>query len=201
VPDFNFRLVLSTARISQSTAASLAMVPSPFVHEEIGLFVGIALESVFYGALQFSSSSFVIVILLLLGITALLYFLTLRNLLPRTSKSNLQVPWKLMGILTLQQVALLIAVVGNIQFCVLAFVYHRDTPGGPVAYQILNSNVAPGYASLASYSICNWLQDVILVRLSPEELVLTTDPSNSCVDSWSFMTNGTSSLFFRACYS
>jgi len=177
------------------------MVPSPFVHEEIGLFVGIALESVFYGALQFSSSSFVIVILLLLGITALLYFLTLRNLLPRTSKSNLQVPWKLMGILTLQQVALLIAVVGNIQFCVLAFVYHRDTPGGPVAYQILNSNVAPGYASLASYSICNWLQDVILVRLSPEELVLTTDPSNSCVDSWSFMTNGTSSLFFRACYS
>ena len=55
--------VPSPARMSQSTAASPAMVPSPFVHEEIGLFVGIALESIFYGALQFSSSSFVIVIL------------------------------------------------------------------------------------------------------------------------------------------
>ena len=55
--------VPSPARMSQSTAASPAMVPSPFFHEEIGLFVGIALESIFYGALQFSSSSFVIVIL------------------------------------------------------------------------------------------------------------------------------------------
>ncbi len=98
-----------------------------------------------------------------------------------------------MGVLTLQQVALLIAVVGNIQFCVLAFVYHRDTPGGPVAYQIMNSNVASGYASLASYSVCNWLQDVILVRLSLEQLGLTTDFLHSYIDSWSSMTNGTSS--------
>lgn len=70
-----------------------------------------------------------------------------------------------MGFLTVQQVALLIGVLCNIQFCVLAFVYHRDTPGGPVAYQILHSNVPPAYASLAAYSVCNWLQDVVLVSV------------------------------------
>jgi hypothetical protein len=68
-----------------------------------------------------------------------------------------------MGFLTVQQIALFIAVLCNIQFCVLAFVYHRDTPGGPVVYQILHSNVAPAYASLASFSVCNWLQDVVLL--------------------------------------
>ncbi|KAF9457246.1 hypothetical protein BDZ94DRAFT_255732 [Collybia nuda] len=120
-------------------------VPSPFVHEENGLFVGIAFESMFY------------------GITVLLYFLTVRNLFKKHKNRVSRTLWKLMAFLTVQQVALLIAVLSNIQFCVLAFVYHRDTPGGPVAYQILHSNVAPAYASIASYSVCNWMQDVVLL--------------------------------------
>jgi len=89
--------------------------------------------------------------------------------------------------LTVQQVALLIAVICNIQFCVLAFVYHRDFPGGPVAYQIMNSNVTPGYMALASFTVCNWLQDVILVCLISEELAVA-DPLNSYIDFWSFTT-------------
>jgi len=125
---------------------SQSAVPSPFVHEENALFVGIAFESIFY------------------GITFLLYCLTMRNLFLRSSKANSpSTSWKLIGFLTVQQIALLIAVIGNIQFCVLAFVYHRDTPGGPVAYQILNSNVAPAYAAIASFSICNWFQDIVLL--------------------------------------
>ncbi|KAF8079364.1 hypothetical protein FPV67DRAFT_1664001 [Lyophyllum atratum] len=119
--------------------------PSPFVHEENGVFVGIAFESIFY------------------GITALLYCLTMRNLFLRGSTRNSRSSWKLMGFLTVQQIALFIAVLCNIQFGVLAFVYHRDTPGGPIAYQITHSNIAPAYASLASFSVCNWLQDVVLL--------------------------------------
>lgn len=103
-----------------------------------------------------------------LGITVLLYFLTIRNFLKKGRSRVSQPLWKLMVFLTVQQIALLIGVLSNIQFCVLAFVYHRDTPGGPVAYQILNSNVAPAYASIASYSVCNWLQDIVLVRSSLE---------------------------------
>jgi len=125
---------------------SQSAVPSPFVHEENALFVGIAFESIFY------------------GITFLLYCLTMRNLFLRSSKTNSPATsWKLIGFLTVQQIALLIAVLCNIQFCVLAFVYHRDTPGGPVAYQILHSNVAPAYASIALFSVCNWFQDVVLL--------------------------------------
>ncbi|KAG6808076.1 hypothetical protein H0H92_005460 [Tricholoma furcatifolium] len=122
-------------------------VPSPFVHEENALFVGIAFESIFY------------------GITVLLYCLTIRNLFHRASKtrSNFRTLWKLMSLLTVQQIALFIAVLSNIQFCVLAFVYHRDTPGGPIAYQYLHSNVAPAYMSLACFSVCNWLQDSVLL--------------------------------------
>jgi len=174
--------------MSQSTTPPPALVPSPFVHEENALFVGIALESIFYGAFQSSFDSSVIVNLLPLGITALLYFLTIRNFYPRALKSSSQGLWKLMGVLTLQQVALLIAIICNIQFCVLAFVYHRDTPGGPVAYQIMHSNVTPGYMALASFTICNWLQDVILVCLDSEELVVVADPLKSYIDFWSFTT-------------
>ena len=105
------------------------------------------------------------------GITVLLYFLSMRNLWPRARKRDTRASWRLMGALTLQQIALFIAVLCNIQFCVLAFVYHRDVPGGPVAYQIMHSNVAPGYASIASYTVCNWLQDAILVSVSfPRDL-------------------------------
>jgi len=50
--------------MSQPTATSPAMVPLLFVHKEIGLFVGIALEIIFYSALQFSSSSFIIIMIL-----------------------------------------------------------------------------------------------------------------------------------------
>ncbi|KAJ3562868.1 hypothetical protein NP233_g9311 [Leucocoprinus birnbaumii] len=131
--------------MSEAPPPPPATAPSPFVHEENGLFVGIAFESIFY------------------GITVLLYFLTMRNLWPRAKKRESQASWRLMSALTLQQIALLIAVLSNIQFCVLAFVYHRDVPGGPVAYQIMNSNVAPAYASIASYTVCNWFQDVILL--------------------------------------
>lgn len=158
--------------MSQPAAPPPATVPSPFVHEENALFVGIAFESIFYGALQPSFESFVIhcspVTLMLSGITFLLYCLTIRNLFLRNSKKNSAAGtlWKLMGFLTIQQIALFIAVLCNIQFGVLAFVYHRDTPGGPVAYQILHSNVAPAYASLATFSVCNWFQDVVLVRIS-----------------------------------
>ncbi|KAG6872025.1 hypothetical protein C0995_013807 [Termitomyces sp. Mi166 len=132
--------------MSQPAVTPPTTVPSAFVHEENGLFAGIAFESIFY------------------GITVLLYCLTIRNLFRRASRRNdSQSLWRLMGFLTVQQVALLIAVICNIQFCVLAFVYHRDTPGGPVAYQIANSNVPPAYASLASFSVCNWFQDVVLL--------------------------------------
>jgi hypothetical protein len=123
-----------------------ATVPSPFFREENALFVEIAFESIFY------------------GITFILYCLTMRNLFLRSSKTNSPATsWKLIGFLTVQQIALLIAVIGNIQFCVLAFVYHRDTPGGPIAYQTLHSNVAPAYAGLASFTVCNWLQDAVLL--------------------------------------
>ena len=168
--------------MSQSTTPP-DVVPSPFLHEENGLFVGIALESIFYGALQSSFNSPVIVNLLPLGITALLYFLTMRNFYPRALKNSSQALWKLMGILTVQQVALLIAVICNIQFCVLAFVYHRDFPGGPVAYQIMNSTVTPGYMSLASFTVCNWLQDVIIVCFAFRELDVAADLLNSYIDS------------------
>jgi len=176
--------------MSQSTTPPSALVPSPFVHEEIGLFVGIALESIFYGALQstFDSSVIVIVNLLPSGITVLLYFLTIRNLYPQALKGSSQGLWKLMGVLTLQQVALLMAIICNIQFCVLAFVYHRDTPGGPVVYQMMHSNVTPGYMALALFSVCNWLQDVILVCLSSEDLVAVVDLLNSYTGFWSFTT-------------
>jgi len=184
---YNLRLrscpVPGATRMSQSTTPPSGVVPSPFFHEENGLFVGIALESIFYGALQSSFDSPVIVNLLPIGITALLYFLTIRNFYPRALKNSSQALWKLMGILTVQQVALLIAVTCNIQFCVLAFVYHRDFPGGPVAYQIRNSNVTPGYMSLASFSICNWLQDVILVCFAFGGLDVTADLLNSYIDS------------------
>lgn len=109
-------------------------------------------------------------ILPLLGITFLLYCMTIRNLFYWTSKKNSRTLWRLMGFLTVQQIALLIAVICNIQFCVLAFVYHRDTPGGPIAYQILHSNVPPAYASLASFSVCNWFQDVVLVCMPLQEI-------------------------------
>jgi len=168
--------------MSQSTTPSPALVPSPFVHEEVGLFVGIALESIFYGALQFFFDSSVMVNLRPPGITVLLYFLTIRNLYPRALKGSSQGQWKLMGVLTLQQVSLLMAIICNIQFCVLAFVYHRDTPGGPVVYQMMHSNVTPGYMALALFSVCNWLQDVILVWLASGELVIVADPLNSYID-------------------
>ena len=168
--------------MSQSTTPSPALMPSPFVHEEIGLFVGIALESIFYGALQSSFDSSVMVDLLPPGITVLLYFLTIRILYPRALKGNSQGLWKLMGVSALQQVALLMAIICNIQFCVLAFVYHRDTPGGPVVYQMMHSNVTPGYMALALFSVCNWLQDVILVWLASGELVIVADPLNSYID-------------------
>ena len=174
--------------MSQSTTPSPALVPSPFVHEEVGLFVGIALESIFYGALQFFFDSSVMVNLRPPGITVLLYFLTIRNLYPRALKGSSQGQWKLMGVLTLQQVSLLMAIMCNIQFCVLAFVYHRDTPGGPVVYQMLYSNVTSGYMALALFSICDWLQDVILVWLASGELVIIADPLNSYIDFWSFTT-------------
>ncbi|KJA23185.1 hypothetical protein HYPSUDRAFT_215254 [Hypholoma sublateritium FD-334 SS-4] len=141
----NLTQAITSARMSQPAAPPPDTVPSPFFHEENALFVGIAFESIFY------------------GITFLLYCLTIRNLFLWSSKKNSRTLWRLMGFLTIQQIALLIAVLTNIQFCVLAFVYHRDTPGGPVAYQILNSNVAPAYASLASFSVCNWFQDVVLL--------------------------------------
>ncbi|RDB26873.1 hypothetical protein Hypma_005034 [Hypsizygus marmoreus] len=131
--------------MSQPSAPPPTTGPSPFVHEENGVFVGIAFESIFY------------------GITVLLYCLTIRNLIKRGRKRNSQASWNLMAFLTVQQVALFIAILCNIQFCVLAFVYHRDTPGGPIAYQIMNSNVPPAYASLASFSVCNWLQDLVLL--------------------------------------
>lgn len=108
----------------------------------------------------------------------------MRNLFLRSSKANsLATSWKLIGFLTVQQIALLIAVICNIQFCVLAFVYHRDTPGGPVAYQILHSNVAPAYASIASFSVCNWFQDVVLVHTSLQIIVLIANFFNSYIDS------------------
>jgi len=174
--------------MSQSTTPSPALVPSPFVHEEVCLFVGIALESIFYGALQFSFDSSVMVNLRPPGITVLLYFLTIRNLYPRALMGSSQGQWKLMGVLTLQQVSLLMAIMCNIQFCVLAFVYHRDTPGGPVVYQMLYSNVTSGYMALALFSICDWLQDVILVWLASGELVIIADPLNSYIDFWLFTT-------------
>ena len=128
---------------------------------------------------------YLVILLILLGITFLLYCLTMRNLFLRSSKTNSPATsWKLIGFLTVQQIALLIAVLSNIQFCVLAFVYHRDTPGGPVAYQILHSNVAPAYASIASFSVCNWLQDAVLVRSSLQIIILIANFFfNSYIDS------------------
>ena len=108
----------------------------------------------------------------------------MRNLFLRSSKTNSPpTSWKLIGFLTVQQIAFLIAVICNIQFCVLAFVYHRDTPGGPIAYQIQNSNVAPAYASLASFSVCNWFQDAVLVHNSLQIIVLIANFFNSYIDS------------------
>lgn len=46
-------LTITSTRMSQPAAST---VPSPFVHEENALFVGIAFESIFYGALQSSSN-------------------------------------------------------------------------------------------------------------------------------------------------
>jgi hypothetical protein len=124
----------------------MAAMPNPFVNEEVALFVGIAFESIFY------------------GITVLLFFLTLRNLYMRGgSRKSSGSLWRLMGVLSIQQIALLIAIIGNIQFGVLAFVHHRDIPGGPVVYQITHSNVPPAYAALSAFSICNWLQDGVLL--------------------------------------
>lgn len=57
-----------------------------------------------------------------------------------------------------------------------------------MVYQMMHSNVTPGYMALALFSVCNWLQDVILVCLSSEDLVAVVDLLNSYTGFWSFTT-------------
>ena len=187
--------------MSDPSSPPMNMVPSPFVHDEVALFVGIAFESIFYGTPRHTSPKFALISLV--GITFLLFCLTMRNLLMRGGmKRTSGSLWALMGFLTVQQIALLIAVLSNIQFCVLAFVYHRDTPGGPVVYQIMNSNVAPAYASISAYSVCNWLQDVVLVSASPRMFALISyHIVHSCIASVLSTTSGVSHSYSDVCYS
>lgn len=92
--------------------------------------------------------------------TALLLFLTIRSFL---INQGFKKSWKMILFLSVQHIAVFIGVFGNIHFAVLAFVYNRNIPGGPAAFQNEFSNLPVPFAALAGFTICNWFQDALLV--------------------------------------
>ncbi|KAF8502519.1 hypothetical protein JB92DRAFT_2833559 [Gautieria morchelliformis] len=79
------------------------------------------------------------------------------------SKGRFKASWKLITFLTIQQIAVLIGVAGNIDLIARSFVYNRNIPGGPVAYQQRYSNLPFSFAALAGFTIATWLQDGLLL--------------------------------------
>jgi len=118
------------------------MLPPALLRIEHGFFIETAFEAVFY------------------GMTALLYIQTVYNLV---AKRGAKESWKMLTFLTIQQIAVFIGVFGNIRFQVLSFVYNREFPGGPAAFQNAFSNLPVPYAALAGFTISTWMQDVLLL--------------------------------------
>jgi hypothetical protein len=86
--------------------------------------------------------------------------MTVNNLV---KKEGLKSSWKLVTFLSVQQIAVLLGVAGNINLAMLAFIDNRNIPGGPAAYQQEFSNRPFAFAALAGYTISTWMQDVLLV--------------------------------------
>ncbi|KAF8528713.1 hypothetical protein JB92DRAFT_3093010 [Gautieria morchelliformis] len=86
--------------------------------------------------------------------------MTVNNLV---KKESLRASWKLVAFLSVQQIAVLLGVAGNLNFVMLAFIDNRNIPGGPIAYQSQFSNRPFSFAALAGFTISTWLQDVLLL--------------------------------------
>ncbi|KAF8496295.1 hypothetical protein JB92DRAFT_3126178 [Gautieria morchelliformis] len=86
--------------------------------------------------------------------------MTVNNLV---KKEGLRASWKLVAFLSVQQIAVLLGVAGNINLAMLAFIDNRNIPGGPIAYQSQFSNRPFAFAALAGFTVSTWLQDVLLL--------------------------------------
>ncbi|KAF8502521.1 hypothetical protein JB92DRAFT_3145924 [Gautieria morchelliformis] len=116
--------------------------PPALIRIERAFFVEMSFEAVLY------------------GFTLCLYIMTVNNLV---KKENLRSSWKLVTFLSVQQIAVLLGVAGNINLAMLAFIDNRNIPGGPAVYQQEFSNRPFAFAALAGYTISTWMQDVLLL--------------------------------------